>query len=152
MRGRGNEGIRVTCPGETGQLRRTLGLGYDASMLRVGVDLVQISRIAGSIDTFGARFVDRVFTPSEAAYATTPERLAARFAAKEAVKKALELDGVSWRDIEVTRRASGACDVVLHGAARAAADAIGARELALSMSHEGDYATAMVVAACEYAT
>ncbi|MBV8762377.1 MAG: holo-ACP synthase [Deltaproteobacteria bacterium] len=117
-------------------------------MLRVGVDLVQVSRIAASIATFGERFVQRVFTPAEAAYATTPERLAARFAAKEAVKKALELDGVAWRDIEVARRASGACDVVLHGAARAAADAMGAR-LALSMSHEGDYATAMVVASCE---
>jgi holo-[acyl-carrier protein] synthase len=122
-----------------------------AAMFRVGIDLVQISRIAGSIEAFGDRFVHRVFTRDEAAYATTPERLAARFAAKEAVKKALELDGVSWRDIEVARRPNGACDVVLHGAARAAADALGARELALSMSHEGDYATAMVVAACEYA-
>jgi holo-[acyl-carrier protein] synthase len=118
-------------------------------MLRVGIDLVRVSRIAESMTAFGERFVRRVFTPGEAAYATTPERLAARFAAKEAVKKALELDGVAWRDIEVARRASGACDVILHGAARAAADAIGARELALSMSHEGDYATAMVVAACE---
>ncbi len=118
-------------------------------MLRVGVDLVRVSRIADSLDAFGERFIARVFTPGEAAYATTPERLAARFAAKEAVKKALELDGVGWRDIEVARRASGACDVILHGAARAAADALGARELALSMSHEGDYATATVVAACE---
>jgi len=118
-------------------------------MIRVGTDLVQISRIAASLETFGERFVARVFTAGEAAYATTPARLAARFAAKEAVKKALELDGVSWTDIEVTRRDNGACDVVLHGAARVAAEALGARELALSMSHEGDYATAMVVAACE---
>lgn len=118
-------------------------------MIRVGTDLVQISRIAASLETFGERFVARVFTAAEAAYATTPARLAARFAAKEAVKKALQLDGVSWTDIEVARRDNGACDVVLHGAARAAADALGARELALSMSHEGDYATAMVVAACE---
>ena len=118
-------------------------------MLRVGVDLVRVSRIADSLDAFGERFLRRVFTPGEAAYATTPERLAARFAAKEAVKKALELDGVAWCDIEVARRPSGACSVILHGAARAAADALGARELALSMSHEGDYATAMVVAACE---
>ena len=123
------------------------------SGLRVGVDLVQTSRIAESIATFGDKFVKRVFTDDEIAYASSaPEmaamRFAARFAAKEAVKKALELDGVAWRDIEVARRASGACDVVLHGAARAAADAMGAR-LALSMSHEGDYATAMVVASCE---
>jgi holo-[acyl-carrier protein] synthase len=118
-------------------------------MLRVGIDLVRVSRIAESVQAFGERFIARVFTPGEAAYATTPERLAARFAAKEAVKKALELDGVGWRDIEVARRASGACNVILHGAARAAADAIGARELALSMSHEGDTATAMVVVTCE---
>ena len=118
-------------------------------MLRVGIDLVRVSRIAESMTAFGERFVRRVFTPGEAAYATTPERLAARFAAKEAVKKALELDGVGWREIEVARRDSGACDVILHGAARAAADAIGARELALSMSHEGDTATAMVVVSCE---
>ncbi|HSN30843.1 MAG TPA: holo-ACP synthase [Kofleriaceae bacterium] len=117
-------------------------------MLRVGVDLVQVSRIAASVATFGERFVERVFTPAEAAYATTPERLAARFAAKEAVKKALQLDGVGWREIEVARRANGACDVVLHGAARAAAEALGAT-LALSMSHDGDYATATVVASCE---
>ena len=117
-------------------------------MFRVGVDLVQVSRIAASVETFGEKFVARVFTPAEAAYATTPEKLAARFAAKEAVKKALELDGVAWTDIEVARRPNGACDVVLHGAARAAADALGA-QLALSMSHEGDYATAMVVASCE---
>ena len=119
------------------------------SKLRVGIDLVQVSRIAGSVEAFGERFVRRVFTAAEAAYATTAERLAARFAAKEAVKKALGLDGVSWTDIEVTRHDSGACDVVLHGAARAAAAALGARELALSMSHEGDYATAIVIAACE---
>ncbi len=118
-------------------------------MLRVGVDLVRVSRIADSLEAFGERFIRRIFTAGEAAYATTPERLAARFAAKEAVKKALELDGVSWTDIEVSRRASGACDVILHGGARAAADALGARELALSMSHEGDTATAMVVVSCE---
>ena len=97
--------------------------------------------------SFGDRFLSRVFTADELAYATSaPElaasRLAARFAAKEAVKKALRLDGgVGWRDIEVRRDPSGACDVVLHGAAAGA----GAGELALSLSHEGDYATAVVV-------
>ena len=120
------------------------------SAMRIGIDLVQVSRIRESLDAFGDRFLARVFTPSEVAYARTrPESLASRFAAKEAVKKALELDGVGWTEIEVVRRASGACDVELHGAARSAADAIGARELALSMSHEGDFATAVVIARCE---
>jgi holo-[acyl-carrier protein] synthase len=117
--------------------------------LRVGIDLVQVSRIAASLESFGERFLARVFTPGELAYARTrPESLASRFAAKEAVKKALELEGVGWTEIEVVRRASGACDVQLHGAARVAAEALGA-ELSLSMSHEGDFATALVVARCE---
>ena len=118
------------------------------SRLRVGIDLVQISRIAGSLEAFGERFLRRVFTAGEIAYARavparTAERLAARFAAKEAAKKALDLDGVGWRELEVTREHTGACALVLHGAARAAA---GTYELALSMSHEGDHATAVVIA------
>jgi holo-[acyl-carrier protein] synthase len=114
------------------------------SRLRVGIDLVQISRIVGSLDAFGERFLRRVFTHGELAYAgRDPERLAARFAAKEAAKKALGLDGVGWRELEVVRENSGACELVLHGAARAAA---GERALALSMSHDGDHATAVVIA------
>jgi len=113
-------------------------------MLRVGIDLVQISRIADSLATFGERFLRRVFTDAELAYARdVPERLAARFAAKEAAKKALALDGVSWRDLEVTRTPTGAVELVLHGAAHAAA---GGCELALSISHEGDVAAAVVIA------
>ena len=118
------------------------------SRLRVGIDLVQISRIAGSLEAFGERFLRRIFTDAEIAYARAAparraERLAARFAAKEAAKKALELDGVSWRDLEVERADSGACTLVLHGAASTAASG---RALALSMSHEGDHATAVVIA------
>jgi holo-[acyl-carrier protein] synthase len=118
------------------------------SRITVGVDLVQISRIAESLTAFGERFLQRIFTDGEIAYASaapecTAERLAARFAAKEAAKKALALDGVSWRDLEVRRQTSGACELVLHGKARILA---GAAALALSMSHEGDYATAVVVA------
>src|SRR2546423_7706878 len=113
-------------------------------MLRVGIDLVQVSRIADSVQTFGERFLQRIFTARELAYAREhPDRLAARFAAKEAAKKALGLDGVAWRDLEVERTDSGACVLVLHRAARAAAGDV---ELALSMSHEGDFATAVVIA------
>ena len=114
------------------------------SRLAVGIDLVQVSRIAGSVDAFGDRFLTRVYTDRELAYARRDcEKLAARFAAKEAAKKALRLDGVGWRDLEVVRDDSGACELVLHGAARAAA---GTRSFALSMSHEGDHATAVVIA------
>jgi holo-[acyl-carrier protein] synthase len=117
--------------------------------LRVGIDLVQLSRVAESLERFGERYTQRLFTAAELAYATavpalTCERLAARFAAKEAAKKALGLtDGIDWRQIEVARAPSGACDLVLHAEAAAAA---GPCVTALSLSHEGDYATAVVIA------
>jgi holo-[acyl-carrier protein] synthase len=121
----------------------------------VGIDLVRISRISESLELFGAKFLERVFTQAEIAYATatptlTAERLAARFAAKEATIKALDFAeaGVSWRDIEIARRTSGACDVVLHGAALDVAHDRGFEELSVSLSHEGDYATAVVLATC----
>ncbi|MCX5747428.1 MAG: holo-ACP synthase [Proteobacteria bacterium] len=117
-------------------------------MTSVGIDLVQVSRIAESIATFGDRWLTRVFTPAEVAYAmSAPDqataRLAARFAAKEAAKKALRLDGIGWRDLEVVRLSDGACELVLHGEAAAR---VGERTLAMSMSHEGDHATAIVIA------
>jgi holo-[acyl-carrier protein] synthase len=116
--------------------------------IRVGVDLVRVSRIAESLQLFGERFMRRLFTADEIAYATavpalTPERLAARFAAKEAARKALcAPDGIGWRQIEVRRTPSGACDLVLHDAAARAA---GTGMTAVSLSHEGDYATAVVI-------
>jgi holo-[acyl-carrier protein] synthase len=116
---------------------------------RVGIDLVRISRIADSVSRFGDRFLRRIFTPDEVAYARaapalTAERLAARFAAKEAARKALQLtDGIDWRLIEVCRRPSGDCDLVLHDVA---AQRTRGTSAALSMSHEGDYATAVVLA------
>jgi len=121
--------------------------------LRVGVDLVQISRVEQALAEFGDRSLRRVFTDDEAAYAPSFDggmaaRLATRFAAKEAAKKALALDGVGWRDIEVRRSESGAPELHLHGKAREAADAAGARELALSLSRDGDYATATLIVMC----
>src|SRR5690349_14669461 len=120
--------------------------------LAVGIDLVRVSRVAESLDRFGERFLRKVFTEGEIAYAAAApalmaERLAARFAAKEATVKALDWSerGIGWRDIEVARRPSGSCELKLHGSARAAADAAGIEELALSLSHEGDFATAVVM-------
>jgi holo-[acyl-carrier protein] synthase len=107
--------------------------------VRVGIDLVSVPRIAESIATFGERFLRRVFTPGELAYAAgSAEKLAARFAAKEAVKKALRLDGVGWTEIEVVRGDDGAPHAVFGG-----------REVAISMSHEGDYATAIAMIGSE---
>ncbi len=121
-------------------------------VLRVGIDLVQISRITESVERFGDRFLRRVFTDGEIAYATAAparasERLAARFAAKEATMKALGLveQPADWRNIEVRRSPSGTCDLALHGGVREAAIRLGAEAFALSLSHEGDYATAVVI-------
>ena len=120
--------------------------------LRVGTDLVRVEQVGESVQLHGERFLRRIFTDGEVAYAMSspPQalpRLAARFAAKEAVRKLLRVDrhGVGWREVEVRRLASGACDIVLHGAAAALALACGFGDIALSMSHEGDYATAVVV-------
>lgn len=125
--------------------------GHRAACLRVGFDLVQVSGIARSLERFGARFEDRLFTPDEVAYARsgagmTAERLAARFAAKEAVIKALRLGsaGVGWRDIEVRKLDDGDCSVRLHGRAAAIASERGVRDIVLSLSHDGDYAGAVV--------
>jgi len=130
-------------------------MGSPAQRMTVGIDLVQLSRVSESLANFGDRFLKRVFTEGEIAYATsastpdlTNQRLAARLAAKEATVKALDLveRGVGWREIEVTRSPSGAPQLVLHGNARAAAEETGAA-LSVSLSHEGDYATAVVISA-----
>ena len=119
-----------------------------AGALRVGIDLVRVSRVEESLTAFGDRFLRRLFTDDEIAYAKaapaqTGERLAARFAAKEAARKALRGgDGLGWRQIEVKRETSGACNLLLHDEAARAA---GPCSTAVSMSHEGDYATAIVL-------
>jgi len=122
-----------------------------APALRMGFDLVQISTVARSLEQFGATYEHRVFTDGELRYARSggalvAQRLAARFAAKEAVMKALQLAeaGVGWRDIEVVKQAGGDCEVALHGRAAEAAQAAGAEQIQLSMSHDGDYAGASV--------
>lgn len=114
-------------------------------MLRVGIDLVAVSRIAESLEKFGDKFLERIYTAGEIEYARaapalTTQRLAARFAAKEAAFKALGIFG--WKDVEVANAPSGECKLVLHGEAARAA---GGAEVALSLSHEGDLATAVVV-------
>jgi holo-[acyl-carrier protein] synthase len=116
-------------------------------LISCGIDLVRVSRIEESLAQFGERFLRRIYTDGEVAYARsapalTSERLAARFAAKEAALKALGLAGrgVGWRDIEVVA-GEGGPSLRLHGAAALA----GPREIAVSLSHEGDFATAIVV-------
>lgn len=118
---------------------------------RLGYDLVQISRIEESISHFGDSFKQRFFTIGELNYAHLGEgmcaqRLAARFAAKEAVIKALKLSeaGIGWREIEVRKLHDGDCEIVLHGRVAQLARAMGVAQVLVSMSHDGDYAGAMV--------
>lgn len=119
---------------------------------RVGVDLTSVAEVAGSLAVQGERYLRRLFTEGEVASCAgpdgpAPERLAARFAAKEAAVKVLRPTGSrpAWRDIEVRRDEDGACDLVLHGSAAALAAAQGIDRLALSLSHEAGMAVAVVV-------
>ena len=121
---------------------------------RLGTDLVAVARIADLASRHADRFRERVFTRAELAYADanpkrTDEHLAARFAAKEAARKALGTGltrGSHWTDIEGTRHASGQPELVLHNRAHAVADELGITGTALSLSHTAEYASATVIA------
>ncbi|MEM7130670.1 MAG: holo-ACP synthase [Chloroflexota bacterium] len=121
-------------------------------MLRTGVDLIEIERIQVVIERQGERFLNRVYTPAELDYcAERAESLAARFAAKEAVAKALGTGiwraGIGWQDIEVRRNEqSGAPFPYLTNAAADRAAELNLNEWSLSLSHERRYAIAFVVA------
>ena len=117
----------------------------------IGIDVVEVGRIASSISEFGDRFVQRIFTPEEIAYCQTKARpelhYAARFAAKEAVIKALSGDpGIEWHGIEVGKESSGKPVIWLHGTTAKIALQAGIRKLHVSISHDGDNAVAFVVA------
>jgi holo-[acyl-carrier protein] synthase len=117
--------------------------------LRTGVDLLEIPRLEAAIERHGERFLARIFTPTEREqcglnYAS----LAARFAAKEAVAKALGtgLGAVAFTDIEIARGKSGEPLLKLSGQALAVADELQLTEWAISLSHTREYAVASVVA------
>ena len=117
--------------------------------LAVGTDLVEVRRIAALVARHGERFTGRVFTPGEVAdCGGRAESLAARWAAKEAVAKALGtgIGAVTWQEIEVVRGATGCPAVALHGRAAALAAERGLRQWALSLAHDGGLALAFVVA------
>ena len=115
----------------------------------VGVDIIEIERIEAVLRRYGERFLQRVYTRKERAYCRerVPE-LAARFAAKEAVSKALGtgMRGISWREMEILGDGRGKPLVYLHGRARARAEELGLSEFAVSLSHSQDYAVAFVMA------
>lgn len=120
--------------------------------MRVGIDVVCVDETARALERFGDRYVRRLFTAGEAAHClATPTqaaaRLAARFAAKEAAIKVLRpAHWIDWRCIEVVRKARGHTELRLSGEAAELAKAAGLEHFAVSLAHEGNYATAVVVA------
>ena len=124
----------------------------ESTAIVVGTDLVQVSEVSKAMERFGERYLRRLFTEAELSYClesaeVAPSRLAARFAAKEAVLKVLRLtdQSFSWRSIEVARNPGGWCYVVLHEPMRHLASQAGFVAFSLSMTHEGAYAQAVVV-------
>lgn len=125
-------------------------------IVSVGVDLIEIERIQKALDNpqIGIRFRNRVFTEREIHYCETKQRgryesYAGRFAAKEAVMKALGRgwgSKVTWLEIEVARARSGKPDIVLHGNTALFAQQLGIRRWALSITHTRDHGLAYVVA------
>lgn len=121
-----------------------------------GIDIVSVERIAQMLREHSQRFVDRCFTPLEQAYCGSmkkaAEHYAARFAAKEALLKALGkglTDGIEWTHIEIRREPSGRPTLHLAGRAQEAAHAIGATGFVVSLSHTDSHAIASVIAVAE---
>ena len=117
-------------------------------MKAIGVDIIETKRVAQSIARFGDRFLKRVYTEQELAYCQgRVSSLAARWAAKEAVGKALGtgIGDVSWQEIEVVCESNGRPTLRLYGAAVDLAARLGISEFAISLSHTKDHAIAFVV-------
>lgn len=117
-----------------------------------GIDLAEVARIRSSIERFGAKFTDRIFTPGEVAYverkANKFERYAARFAAKEAGMKAIGTGwkrGVRWQDFEVANLPSGKPTLRLHGVAAEFAARLKVRNVSLSITHTAELGMAHVI-------
>jgi holo-[acyl-carrier protein] synthase len=124
----------------------TGGSEVPAGTTELGIDIIKVERIRASLARFGARFSNRVLTPDEQRYVRDrPETFAGRWAAKEAVSKVLGLGvrGIGWRDIEIERMPTGQPAVRLHGRAAGRADQLGMERIAVSITHESDYAVAI---------
>jgi holo-[acyl-carrier protein] synthase len=117
-----------------------------AGTTELGIDIIRVDRIVGALQRHGRRFPLRILTPAEDAYVRDrPENLAGRWAAKEAVSKVLGLGvrGVGWREIEIVRLPTGQPTVRLHDRALGRAQQLGMERIAVSISHEREYAVAV---------
>ena len=113
--------------------------------IELGIDIIRVQRIADALKRFGDRFSKRILTSAEAAYVRNrPETLAGRWAAKEAVSKVLGLGvrGIGWREIEIERLPTGQPAVRLHDRAARRATQLGMGRIAVSISHESEFAVA----------
>ena len=118
-----------------------------------GIDLVDFPRIEEMVEKHGDRFLDRIFTEKEQAYAESnknhTEKLAGRFAAKEAI---LKLMGTGWRgkiawtDIEIINNIAGRPEVKLYGEVQKIADKLGVKQISVSITHTANFAIASAVA------
>jgi holo-[acyl-carrier protein] synthase len=122
-------------------------------VLGLGTDLIETRRVEESIARFGERFLERIFTAGEIAYCqrkkNAAESFAARFAAKEAGAKALGTGisrGVTWKEFEVRREASGRPTLHMSGRAAELAEGLGVKRVQLSLTHSRELALAVVVA------
>ena len=114
-----------------------------------GIDIIEIDRIRKVANQYGRRFYNRIYSKFEIDYCKgNPSKLATRFAAKEAVMKALGtgVRGGSWKEIEIVRQPGNGPQVCLHGRAKKRAKALGIDEMAISLSHSDKFAIASVVA------
>jgi len=117
-----------------------------------GIDICEVARLRKSIERFGRRFIDRIYTPREIAYverkANRYERYAARFAAKEAGMKAIGTGwrgGIRWQDFEVANLASGKPTLALYGVAAKVAERLGVTNISLSLTHTAEQGMAFVI-------
>jgi holo-[acyl-carrier protein] synthase len=117
-----------------------------AGTTELGIDIIKVERIRLALARFGERFSRRVLTDRERRYVRErPETFAGRWAAKEAVSKVLGLGvrGIGWKDIEIERMPTGQPTVRLHGRAEQRAEQLGMGRIAVSITHESDYAVAV---------
>ncbi len=117
-----------------------------------GIDIIEVPRVAHSIERFGRRFTERVFTKAEIRYCESKvnkaERYAARFAAKEAALKAIGTGwrrGVAWQDVEIGHEPGGRPTISFSGHAAEFAARLGMKRASLSVSHTREYAVAQVI-------
>lgn len=121
-------------------------------ILGIGIDIIEVARVAASHEKFGERFLNRILHPAEIAYCLSHKNpapfLAARFAGKEAISKAFGTGigaQLGWHDMEICRKESGEPFVVMHGKGKELLEKRNARALLVSLSHTQVHATAVAM-------